>query len=53
MDLYALARRRLQRAGVTAVYGGDHCTFTESRAFYSYRRDGTTGRMASVIWRTA
>ncbi len=53
MDIYALARRRLRRAGVTAVYGGDHCTFTESRAFYSWRRDGTTGRMASVIWRTA
>jgi YfiH family protein len=51
-DLYALARRRLARAGVGAVYGGGRCTLTESTFFHSYRRDGaaSTGRMATMIW---
>jgi YfiH family protein len=50
-DLYALARRRLGAAGVTAVYGGDLCTYREPDRFYSYRRDGAaTGRMATLIW---
>ncbi len=50
-DLYALARRRLAAAGVTAVYGGGFCTLSEPGRFYSYRRDGqTSGRMASLIW---
>lgn len=49
-DIYALARIRLGHAGVDAVYGGGHCTFSEADAFYSYRRDGVTGRMASLIW---
>ncbi|MDD5249896.1 MAG: peptidoglycan editing factor PgeF [Rhodocyclaceae bacterium] len=49
-DLYALARRRLQRLGVNRVYGGDSCSFTEGERFFSYRRDGATGRMASVIY---
>lgn len=50
-DIYALARIRLGRLGVTAIHGGGRCTFTESGHFYSYRRDGVTGRMASLIWR--
>ena len=49
-DLYRLARIRLQAAGVDAVYGGGFCTFTDRERFYSYRRDGVTGRMASLIW---
>ena len=49
-DLYALARRRLARGGVAKVYGGGYCTYTERERFYSYRRDGATGRMASLIW---
>lgn len=50
-DLYALARRRLAAAGVTAVYGGGFCTLSEPGRFYSYRRDGqASGRMASLIW---
>ena len=49
-DLYALARMRLRSVGVTAVYGGGLCTFSDSDRFYSYRRDGETGRMASLIW---
>ena len=49
-DIYALARRRLQLLGVTEVYGGDRCTFRESAQFFSYRRDGVTGRMGTFIW---
>ncbi len=49
-DLYRLARQRLAACGVKAVHGGGFCTFTDDRRFYSYRRDGVTGRMASLIW---
>jgi polyphenol oxidase len=49
-DIYQLARIRLNRAGVEAIYGGGRCTYAESREFFSYRRDGVTGRMAALIW---
>ncbi len=48
-DLYTLAQRRLRALGVTRIYGGEFDTFTDAR-FYSYRRDGITGRFASLIW---
>jgi YfiH family protein len=49
-DLPALARRRLAAAGVGRVYGGGECTISDPVSWYSYRRDGATGRMASLIW---
>jgi YfiH family protein len=49
-DIYGLARLRLQAAGVGAVYGGGLCTYQDAARFFSYRRDGKTGRMASLIW---
>jgi len=49
-DLYTLARQRLTACAVSAVYGGDYCTYTDAARFFSYRRDGSTGRMASLIW---
>lgn len=49
-DLYALARRRLQRCGLTRIYGGGLCTYSEAMRFYSFRRDAVCGRQASLIW---
>ncbi|WP_261857804.1 peptidoglycan editing factor PgeF [Photobacterium sanguinicancri] len=49
-DIYQLARQRLCHSGITHIYGGEHCTVTESDTFFSYRRDGVTGRQASLIW---
>ena len=48
-DLYGLARIRLNAMGVSRIYGGGLCTYTDRERFYSYRRDGQTGRMATVI----
>ncbi len=50
-DLYGLARHRLAGAGVTDVYGGGRCTLTERETYFSHRRDGPCGRMASLIFR--
>ncbi|MCW8196112.1 peptidoglycan editing factor PgeF [Proteobacteria bacterium 005FR1] len=50
VDLYAVARAQLKAAGIAQIYGGDRCTFAEAEHFYSYRRDGVTGRMATLIW---
>lgn len=49
-NLYLLAKQRLALFGCEQVYGGDFCTFTDQERFYSYRRDGVTGRMATLIW---
>ncbi len=49
-DLYLLARQRLAKTGIMATHGGQFCTFAEEDRFFSYRRDGPTGRMASLIW---
>jgi YfiH family protein len=50
-DLPGLARRQLLHQGVKTVYQSGLCTFADSRRFYSYRRDGLTGRMANLIWK--
>lgn len=49
-DVYQLARQRLAAVGVNTVYGGGRCTFTEGEDFYSFRREGVTGRMGSLVW---
>lgn len=50
-NLYELARIRLNKLDIHAIYGGSYCTHSQADLFYSYRRDqGKTGRMASLIW---
>lgn len=49
-DLYELARRRLRRAGIDKIAGGTACTYSDDAHFFSYRRDGQTGRMATLAW---
>ncbi len=50
VDLYKLASIRLQNAGVTELSGGGYCTFSDEKRFFSYRRQGDCGRMATLIW---
>ena len=52
LDLYAVARQRLAARGVTRIWGGTYCTYSDPDRFFSYRRDGTAGRMAAAIWLT-
>ena len=52
LDLYAVARARLERAGVHRIYGGGFCTYTERERFFSYRRDRGQMRMAAAVWLT-
>jgi len=49
-DLYALARLQLKKRDVQAIYGGHYCTFSDAKHFFSYRREGKKGRMATLIW---
>ena len=49
-DIYALARLRLQAAGVREIHGGGLCTVGDTASYFSYRRDRVCGRMASLIW---
>jgi YfiH family protein len=49
-DIYQLARLRLAALGITRIYGGGLCTYSERERFFSYRRDGATGRMGTFIW---
>jgi YfiH family protein len=50
-DLALLARLRLERLGVRRIYGGGECTYADPKRFFSHRRDGDTGRQATLIWR--
>ncbi|MBI4006186.1 MAG: peptidoglycan editing factor PgeF [Gammaproteobacteria bacterium] len=49
-DLHELVRCQLEYLGIENIYGGDYCTYSDSKLFFSHRRDGITGRMASLIW---
>jgi len=49
-DLGLLARQRLQALGISRIHGGGFCTYRERERFFSYRRDGATGRMGTFIW---
>ena len=52
-DLYTIAKQRLDNSGITQVYGGGECTYSDAEKYFSFRRDGVTGRMASLIWLSA
>ena len=50
LDLYLVARQRLHAQGVERIFGGGFCTYTDPARFHSFRRDGTSGRMAAFLW---
>jgi YfiH family protein len=50
LDLYAVARQRLQAKGVTRVSGGVFCTYSQQDLFFSYRKNGATERIAAAVW---
>lgn len=52
-DIYQLAINTIMENGVDAIYGGGYCTASDKQRFFSYRRDGVTGRMASIIWKNS
>jgi YfiH family protein len=52
LDLYMIARQRLERRGVSRIYGGGFCTYSDAERFYSFRRERTAERMAALIWLT-
>jgi YfiH family protein len=49
-DLYVIAKQRLNKLGVIEIYGGGECTYSDSSQYFSFRRDGVTGRMATMVW---
>ena len=53
-NIYKIATQRLNSLGITQIYGGGQdepwCTYTDENHFFSFRRDGLTGRMATLIW---
>jgi YfiH family protein len=49
-DIFRLARQRLNALGITRIHGGNYCTYHQQDKFFSYRRDGVTGRMGTFIW---
>lgn len=48
-DIYTIARTQLYQLGIDHIYGGEYCTYSDNKRFYSYRREKNTGRMATVI----
>ena len=49
-NLYAIARCQLESLGIRRIYGGGFCTFGDRQRFFSHRRDGVTGRFATLAW---
>ena len=49
-DLYLIAKQRLNKQGIVSIYGGSECTYSNPSQYFSFRRDGITGRMATLIW---
>ncbi|QIW16374.1 multi-copper polyphenol oxidoreductase [Pasteurellaceae bacterium RH1A] len=49
-NLYQIAQQRLNKLGIQQISGGDYCTYTDTQRFFSYRKEGKTGRMATLIW---